>query len=188
MKESTIHQLLGREANGWTLPKPHHIYAKTFRNTTNLKMQNNHTNRKTFLIRALMDPGSQFTALLKSTAKQLSLNGPKQTLILGTSGAQQLTLPNQTAVEFQLSSLDDSYVTNFNVEAITMPEVTYDISPITIDPKRHEHLKDVQFTEKLPMTPKTPKRVELLVGEPYTSQLLEKKLLIHGLIKTTVIL
>ena len=121
-----------------------------------------------------MDPGSQFTALLRSTAKNLSLIGPKRTLILGTSGAQQLTLPNQTAVEFQLSSLDDSYVTNFNVEAITMPEVTYDISPINIDPKRYEHLKDVQFTEKLPMTPKTPKRVELLVGEPYTSQLLEK--------------
>ena len=56
---------------------------------------------------------------------------------------------------------------NFNVEAINMPEVTYDISPINIDPKRYEHLKDDQFTEKLPMTPKTPKWVELLVGEPY---------------------
>ena len=129
---------------------------------------------KTSTIRALMDPGSQFTALRKGTAKQLSLNGPKRTLISGTSGAQQLTLPNQRAIEFKLSSLDDSYVTNFNVEAITMPEVTHDISPINIDPLKHEHLKDVQFTEPLPMSPETSKQVHLLVGEPYTSQLLKK--------------
>ena len=89
---------------------------------------------KTSTIRALMDPGSQFTALRKGTAKQLSLNGPKRTLISGTSGAQQLTLPNQRAIEFKLSSLDDSYVTNFNVEAVTMQEVTHDICPINIDP------------------------------------------------------
>ena len=46
MKESTVQQLLGCEANGWTLPKPHHIYAKTFRHTTNLTMQNNLAKRK----------------------------------------------------------------------------------------------------------------------------------------------
>ena len=121
-----------------------------------------------------MDPGSQFTALRKNTAKQLSLNGPTRTLMLGTSGAQQLSLPNQTVVEFKLSSLDNSYVTDFKVEAITMPEVTCNLDPIGIDPNRYEHLKDVQFTEKLPMTPKIPRRVDLLVGEPYVSQLFEK--------------
>ena len=120
-----------------------------------------------------MDPGSQFTALRKNTAKQLSLNGPTRTLMLGTSGAQQLSLPNQTVVEFKLSSLDNSYVTDFKVEAITMPEVTCNLDPIGIDPNRYEHLKDVQFTEKLPMTPKIPRRVDLLVGEPYVSQLFE---------------
>ena len=108
-----------------------------------------------------MDPGSQFTALRKNTAKQLSLNGPTRTLMLGTSGAQQLSLPNQTVVEFKLSSLDNSYVTDFKVEAITMPEVTCDLDPIGIDPNTYEHLKDVQFTEKLPMTPKIPRRVDL---------------------------
>ena len=129
---------------------------------------------KTCTIRALMDPGSQFTALKKSTAKQLSLKGPKRTLISGTTGAQQLTLPNQKAVEFKLSSIEGNYVTNFNVEAITMPEVTHDINPINIDPLSYEHLKDVQFSEKLPMTAKTSMQVQLMIGEPYTSQLLEK--------------
>ena len=129
---------------------------------------------KTSTIRALMDPGSQFTALKKSTAKQLSLKGPKRTLISGTTGAQQLTLPNQKAVEFKLSSIEGNYVTNFNVEAITMPEVTHDINPINIDPLSYEHLKDVQFSEELPMTAKTSMQVQLMIGEPYTSQLLEK--------------
>ena len=129
---------------------------------------------ETYPLRALMDPGSQFTAILKSTARKLSLNGPKRTLILGTSGARELTFPNQTAVEFKLSSIEGSYVTQFNIEAITMPKITCDITPINIDPKKHEHLREVQFTETLPMTSQTPKKVELLIGEPYTSQLLEK--------------
>ena len=127
-----------------------------------------------YTLRALMDPGSQFTAILKSTAVKLSLKGPKRTLILGTSGAKELTFPNQIAVEFKLSSIEDSYITKFNIEAITMPKITCDITPINIDPQKHEHLKEIKFTEKLPMTHRTPKRVELLIGEPYTSQLLEK--------------
>ena len=121
-----------------------------------------------------MDPGSQVTAILKSTASKLSLKGPKRTLILGTSGAKELTFHNQIAVEFKLSSIKDGYITPFNIEAVTIPKITCDLTPINIDPLKHEHLKDIQFTEELPMTNQTPKRVELLIGEPYTSQLLEK--------------
>ena len=127
-----------------------------------------------YTLRALMDPGSQVTAILKSTAAKLSLKGPKRTLIVGTSGAKELTFYNQIAVEFKLSSIKDGYITPFNIEAVTIPKITCDLTPINIDPLKHEHLKDIQFTEELPMTNQTPKRVELLIGEPYTSQLLEK--------------
>ena len=93
------------------------------------------TPTKTLKVRALIDPGSQITVIQKSIATKLGLRGPTRTLKMGTSGAQKITFSNMMVVNFQLASLNEEFITDYNVEAITMPKVTCDIGKITIDPK-----------------------------------------------------
>ena len=121
------------------------------------------TPTKSFKIRALIDPGSQITMIQKSLATKLGLRGPKRTLKVGTSGAQKIIIPNMIVVKFQLASLNEEFITEYDVEAITAPKPTSDIGKITIDPKKFNHLKDIKFTEELPMTSKTSTTVELLI-------------------------
>ena len=132
------------------------------------------TPKKTIRVRALIDPGSQITKIRKNIATELGLKGPKRILRFGTSGAQAVEYKNQNVVNFKLASLDEKYITSATLEAITIPEITWDIDKITIDPKKFKHLKDIKFTENLPMNSRTPTKVELLVGEPYTTHLFEK--------------
>ena len=117
-------------------------------------------------VRVLIDGGSQITALRRNLATELNLRGPKQALIVGTSGAQTLKYPNQMVVYFKLASLDMNYITPFSVEAITMPKVTMDITPINIDPSKFAHLQNLHFTEKLPFAANTSTKVDLLIGQP----------------------
>ena len=125
-------------------------------------------------VRALIDPGSQITILQNSIATELKLKGPKRTLKMGTSGAQKVIIKNMMVVNFKIASLDEKYITEYNIEAITAPEVTCDISKITVDPKMFKHLKDIKFTEKLPMNSNTSTKVELLIGEPVTTHLFKE--------------
>ena len=135
------------------------------------------TPTKTLKVRALIDPGSQITVIQKNLATKLGLRGPTRTLKIGTSGAQTIIFPKMMVVNFQLASLNEEFITDYDVEAITMPKVTCDIGKITIDPKEFSHLKDIKFTEKLPMTNNTPTTVELLIGEPITTHLFNKMII-----------
>ena len=132
---------------------------------------------KTLKVRALIDPGSQITVIQKNLATKLGLRGPTRTLKIGTSGAQTITFSNMMVVNFQLASLNEEFITEYDVEAITMPKVTCNIGKITIDPKKFNHLKDIKFTEELPMTNNTSTTVELLIGEPITTHLFKKMIL-----------
>ena len=132
------------------------------------------TPTRTLPVRALIDPGSQITMVQKSIATELGLRGPKTTLRAGTSGANTIIIKNMRAVNFQLASLDETFVTDYNIEAVTMPKVTCDIGKISIDPKEFSHLKDIKFTEILPMNNSTPTEVDLLIGEPVTTHLLKE--------------
>ena len=135
------------------------------------------TPTKTLKVRALIDPGSQITIIKKNLAIKLGLLGPKRTLRVGTPGAQKVSIPNMMAVKFQLASLNEEFLTEYDVEAITMPEVTCNINKITIDPKKFNHLKNIKFTEELPMTSNTSTTVELLIGEPANTHLFKKMIL-----------
>ena len=128
----------------------------------------------TLSARVIIDPGSQISAIQKSLASKMNLKGPKRCLRFGTSGAHQVIFRNMMAVKFKLASLDGKFITDFNMEAITMPEVTYNINKILIDPLEFEHLKNIQFSEKLPMDDSTSTKVKLLIGEPYASYLFKE--------------
>merc|ERR1712020_226108 len=110
----------------------------------------------------------------KSIATELGLKGPKRTLESVTTGAQTVAIKNMLVVNFKLGSLNHNFVSEFNVEAITIPKVTCDIGKITVDPKKFNHLKDIKFTEKLPMNNSTSTKVELLIGQPVTTHLFKE--------------
>ena len=115
------------------------------------------------IVRALIDDGSQITAVRNSVAEKLMLEGPSTTLVIGTSGAKTLSYKNQKVVNFYLASLDEKFISNFPIEAVTMPEVTLDVNHIDIDPKKFHHLKNITFSEKLPMTKSTNKQVDIQI-------------------------
>ena len=125
-------------------------------------------------VRALIDPGSQFTAISKLIATNLGLKGPRKTLRMGTSGAQTVYFHNMMVVNFKLASLDEKFITEFNIEAITMPKVACDIRRINIDPQDYSHLKHIKFTEDLPMNNDTSTKIELLIGEPIATYLFQQ--------------
>ena len=130
------------------------------------------------VVRAILDGGSQISGVLKSIASELSLTGPKRILKIGTSGGQISIYPNQMVLHFKLASLKGDYVSDFQIEAITMPKVTLDVNPITIDPKDYEHLENIDnFTEELPFSENTSTRVELLIGEPVASHIFQKMII-----------
>ena len=88
----------------------------------------------TYTVRALIDAGSQITAVRKDIVHELGIRGPKRNLKIGTSGANELIYKNMMIVNFRLASLDEKYITDFPIEAITMPKVTLDINKIEINP------------------------------------------------------
>ena len=124
-------------------------------------------------VRALLDGGSQITALKRNIANKLNLSGEKRTLVIGTSGAQTLTYPNEKVVHFHLASIDNKYVTNFLIEAITMPTPSSDINPIKINPKEYKHLNSIVFSEDLPMS-SNQLSIDLLIGSPITTKLFKE--------------
>ena len=128
---------------------------------------------KSHIVRALIDGGSQITVLKRNIANKLNMSGEKRTLVIGTSGAQTLKYPNEIVVYFQLASIDNTYVSNFQVEAITMPIPTSDISPIKINPKLYKHLEKINFSEELPMS-SNKLSIELLIGSPITTKLFKE--------------
>ena len=127
-------------------------------------------------VRALLDGGSQITALKSSVAKELKLKGNYQTLIVGTSGSQTLKYPNELVTYFRLASKDNKFVTDFVVEAVTIPSPTLDIAPIQIDPKQYKHLENLSFSEQLPMK-NSKLQVEILIGQPIVAHMLKEIIL-----------
>lgn len=127
------------------------------------------------VVRAILDDGSQISAVTETIAKKLALTGPRRSLKLGTSGGQTKIYNNQMVVQFQLASRDGKFIMDFPMEAITMPKVTPDVKPIEVNPKNYTHLKKISnFTEKLPFDHQTQRGVDLLIGEPIISYLLMK--------------
>ena len=124
-------------------------------------------------VRALIDGGSQITALKRSVANELKLKGKYQTLIVGTSGGQTLKYPNEIVTYFKLASLDNTFVTDFIVEAITIPTPTLDIAPILIDPQKFPHLENLNFSEKLPMQ-NSKLQIDILIGQPIVAHMLKE--------------
>ncbi len=119
----------------------------------------------------ILDSWSEVNLIRKDTADELGLNGKECTLQVVTSGNKMQEFCHQKQVRFQLESLDGHYRSHM-ITASTAPEITGPICLITLNPQCYPHLKDIIFTEAYPMSESTETTVDIMVGEPLSSDLL----------------
>ena len=96
---------------------------------------------------------------------------------------KRLRLKKQRKVRFWLKNLQNSYVTEFPIEATTMPSISQHLQQILVDPKDFDYLDGLTFTEPLPMSDEyyeNTKTIDLLLGVPYETLIREPPFLILG--------
>ena len=103
-------------------------------------------------IRCALDTMSNVSILRRSIADALNLKGPKCDLQLGVTGGQVITFKKQRKVSFRLGGIRNSYVSDFLIEAATIPTISQQFERILVDPSEYEYLSGLDFTEPLPMT------------------------------------
>ena len=115
-------------------------------------------------VRVFFDPGSEIQLVKQNTAEYLGLQGPKTTLIVGVSGGRTERKVNQKAVTYCLEKLDGSFRTHPLLGA-TIPIIAHDLKSIMVDPKQHNHLKNIKtWTEKYPI--KHDSEIHVMFGLP----------------------
>ena len=98
------------------------------------------------------------------------MRGTKCDLQIGVTGGETITFKKQWKVRFWLKNLHNSYVTEFPIEATTMPSISQHLQQILVDPKDFDYLDGLTFTEPLPMSDEyyeNTKTIDLLLGVPY---------------------
>ncbi len=79
---------------------------------------------------------------------------------------------HEKEVQFQLESLDGTYRTQ-TIHVSSAPEISGPIHHVNLNPGDYPHLKDIEFTEMYPMTEDTDQIVDVMIGEPLYSEILE---------------
>jgi len=128
------------------------------------------TGRK-FLARALLDNGANITMITRRLAKKLRLKGVQKVLSIAVAGGQRVRSAEQE-VQLKICSIDGTFETPYNVVASTVDIIGPPFDPVVFDPGDFPHLDGIQFTEKYPIF--TPRPFDVLIAEPYYSQLMNE--------------
>ena len=128
------------------------------------------------LIRILLDGASHLVLVRKKLADSVGLEGPEATLKMIVSGNQLSVFKHQKSVSFKLRSVNRSF-TSETIEACTIPAISKKLKSLNISPSMWKHLKDLKFSEELPITKES--HFDVLLGEPWVSRL-KKNQLRHG--------
>ena len=121
-------------------------------------------NNAKVLARIFIDHGSEIQLIKSETSQKLGLVGTKVTLVVGVSGGRIERKPNQNAVTYCLESLNGKFRTS-PILGATIPTVANRLRSIDVDPKKHEHLKDIStWTETYPL--KHASEIHVLLGLP----------------------
>ena len=118
-------------------------------------------------VRALLDSGANLTMINRSIAQSIGLTGEKIQVSIGVAGGGTLSRKEMEVV-FQLVKKDKQGVT-MPLVGITTESVGNPFRPVDFNPKKHEHLKDLDLADKFPAQKERP--FQLLISEPYFSQL-----------------
>ena len=120
------------------------------------------------LIRILLDEASHLVLVRKKVADAVDLKGEDATLKMIVSGNQLSVYKHQRSVLFKLRSVDKTF-TSETIRACTIPAISKKLKSLDIDPKMWRHLKDLKFSEILPITEES--HFDVLLGEPWVSRL-----------------
>ena len=123
-------------------------------------------------VRILYDTGSELSIIRKSVADALGLTGPTKSIKMEVVGDTK-TFDKQIITKVQLESLDGKFAVS-DVEVSTLPYITTSPMFIPTDPKKYDHLKNLTFTEELPMKNSDSGIVDILIGEPDVSYLMDE--------------
>ena len=100
-------------------------------------------NNAKVLARIFIDHGSEIQLIKSETSQKLGLVGTKVTLVVGVSGGRIERKPNQNAVTYCLESLNGKFRTG-PILGATIPTVANRLRSIDVDPKKHDHLKNIR--------------------------------------------
>ena len=125
----------------------------------------------TNLARVLIDTGSNVSLITRSLSAKLQLVGRPQSFSLNVAGSKKIHSQEQE-VTFWLknSTTKEMWDLHFaHVAAITIASIGADLPSIDWNPRDFHHLRKIKFSESFPTGPR---RIDVLLGEPYASKLL----------------
>ena len=105
----------------------------------------------TIKIRAILDSASELNLLKRDVSDVLGLQGNSVVLHMITTGGDQKIIKGQKEVEFRLRSLNGQFQSEL-MHACTTPEISDNVLPCSVNPRKFSHLKNLVFTEPLPQT------------------------------------
>ena len=120
------------------------------------------------LVRILLDEASHLVLVRKKVADAIDLKGEEVTLKMIVSGNQLSVYKHQKSVTFKLRSVDKSFISE-SIPACTIPAISKKLKSLEINPKLWNHLRDLKFSETLPITEES--HFDVLLGEPFVSRL-----------------
>ena len=129
------------------------------------------SNQSLVKVRALLDSGAEVTLVEKFSAKRAGISGRDTSLTIGVAGGGH-TNQQLREIAFQLVSMDKSYCSP-PMMGLAADRVAIPSQPVLFNPKQHDYLKDLTLVEKFPNHEMRP--INLLVGEPYFSALMENE-------------
>ena len=123
------------------------------------------------MVRVFFDGGSECNLIRREVAETLGLHGKSVSLKMTVAGGMETKPTQESRVKFKLASLNGDYISP-EFEATTIKKVTSELREVPISTKQFSHLKDVTFTEEFPRQEAI---VDIMIGEPIYSFLLEDK-------------
>ena len=124
----------------------------------------------------MLDNCANLCVLRKNIADKLQMKGEKVDLELTVTGGKSVTFKRQRKVKFQLANPKSMYVTEFSVEAVTMPTISQKFEKIDINPQNYDHLRSLEFGHELPMSSsyfQDNSEIDLLLGLPFQTLIRE---------------
>ena len=126
-------------------------------------------------VRILIDSGSNVSLITRKLAVELQLDGSNCNFLLSVATGEQVE-SCEKYVSIRLAHKISNVFSDQCFNMYTIKSIGKNLPPISFDPRAFQHLRDVQFTDKYPSD--GTRAIDVLLGEPYASQLLAGQLLV----------
>ena len=120
-------------------------------------------------VRVMLDQGSEISLIRRQLAKNLKMKGDKKELQMSVAGGGVSKSSEEMMVPFMLESLTGDYVSPLIYASTTSKPISM-VRSVPVDPKRHPHLQNIEFTETYPTN--EPKRIDILLDTANCMELL----------------